>query len=211
MKAVMISIQPKWVHKILSGEKTVEVRKTAPKIATPFKCYIYCTLSGSNELFRETLNGDVAEWNRGKWADRKGNVVAEFICDKVECFSVPYPAFQNQMNKSILEQSCLTYYQLHRYAYHDKLYGWHISDLKVYDKPKELREFCKTGALPIDELDEELCNYCSHTDYGESRCSFSPDGAIFCEGSWCDIAYEEYLDEFALTRPPQSWCYVEVE
>ena len=41
MKCVMLSIRPKWVEKIASGEKTIEVRKTRPKIETPFKCYIY--------------------------------------------------------------------------------------------------------------------------------------------------------------------------
>ena len=43
MKAVLISIRPKWVEKITRGEKTLEVRKTRPKLETPFKCYIYCT------------------------------------------------------------------------------------------------------------------------------------------------------------------------
>ena len=36
MKAVLMSIKPKWCEKIFSGEKTIEVRKTAPK-ETPFK------------------------------------------------------------------------------------------------------------------------------------------------------------------------------
>lgn len=43
-KSVLISIRPKWCEKIASGEKTIEVRKTRPKMNTPFKCYIYCTL-----------------------------------------------------------------------------------------------------------------------------------------------------------------------
>lgn len=141
MKAVLISIQPKWCEKIASGEKTLEVRKTRPKLETPFKCYIYCTLSGSKEFFRDTLNGDVAAWNRGKWSERKGMVIGEFVCDKVTPFDVPYPAFQKKLDKAIMEQSCLTYYQLHRYAYHDCLYGWHISDLVIYDKPRALDQF----------------------------------------------------------------------
>ena len=193
MKAVMISVRLEWVHKILSGEKTVEVRKTAPKIETPFKCYIYCTLSGSNELFREILNGDVAEWNRGNWADRKGNVVAEFVCDNIRSFDVPYPAFQKEMDKSILQQSCLTYYQLHRYAYHDKLYGWHISDLKVYDKPKNLCEFF----YPCEKQKYPYCFDCEHgLQKGEER---PMDGMRHYDvpcGNW-------------VKRPPQSWCYVE--
>lgn len=58
-KAVLISIQPKWCELIANGEKTIEVRKTKPKLKPPFKCYIYCTLKGSNEFFKENLNGDV--------------------------------------------------------------------------------------------------------------------------------------------------------
>ena len=193
MKAVLISVRPEWVHKILDGRKTIEIRKTAPKIAAPFKCYIYCTLSGSNELFREILNGDVAEWNRGRWADRKGNVVAEFVCDNIRSFDVPYPAFQKEMNKSIMEQSCLTYYQLHRYAYHDKLYGWHISNLKVYDKPKNLCEFF----YPCEKQKYPYCFDCKQSlQKGEERLM---DGMRHYDvpcGNW-------------VKRPPQSWCYVE--
>ena len=48
-KAVLISIRPQWCEKIASGEKTIEVRKTRPKLKTPFKCYIYCTLQGLKE------------------------------------------------------------------------------------------------------------------------------------------------------------------
>ena len=46
MKSVLISIKPKWCELIVSGKKTVEVRKTKPKLETPFKCYIYCTKNG---------------------------------------------------------------------------------------------------------------------------------------------------------------------
>ena len=42
MKSVLISIKPQWCEKIASGEKTIEVRKTAPK-EVPFKAYIYST------------------------------------------------------------------------------------------------------------------------------------------------------------------------
>lgn len=31
-KAVMLSVRPKWAEKIANGEKTIEVRKTRPKM-----------------------------------------------------------------------------------------------------------------------------------------------------------------------------------
>lgn len=43
MKSVLISIQPRWCELIASGKKTIEIRKTKPKLETPFKVYIYCT------------------------------------------------------------------------------------------------------------------------------------------------------------------------
>lgn len=62
MIAVMISIHPKWVDKIVSGEKTIEVKKSRPQLKTPFKCFIYETIG------------------RGGC----GKVVGEFVCDKIE-------------------------------------------------------------------------------------------------------------------------------
>lgn len=190
MKAVLISIQPHWCEMIATGEKTLEVRKTVPKMETPFKCYIYCTLSGSNEFFKDALNGDVAAWNRGKWGERKGNVIGEFICDNIMCFDVPYPAFQSKMDKRIIEESCCTYWQLHRYAYHDALYGWHISELKIYDKPKKIGEFY----FPEEK-------YCEH-----GLCGGCPKEEPL--GEYGDVMFDCEWKR-PLSRPPQSWCYVE--
>ncbi len=174
MKSVLISIQPKWCELIASGKKTIEVRKTRPKLKTPFKCYIYQTK-------KRELNGPT-------YSD--GKVIGEFVCDSIRCFDVPYPAYQNHMDKSIPEQSCLTYDQLHRYAYHDALYGWHISDLVIYDEPKKLSEFYTKC--------DERCENCSlwqsvRVNYEE----FDME---------CSSPVYEYKP---LSRPPQSWCYVD--
>lgn len=190
MKSVLISIQPKWCELIASGKKTLEVRKTRPKLETPFKCYVYCTLAGSNELFHDVLKGDVAAWNRGNWADKKGNVIGEFVCDDIRCFDIPYPAFQKELDKTILEQSCCTYYALHRYAYHDALYGWHISDLKIYEKPKSLKGF--RNPCREYEKDNPQCGSC---DYYHSMGEYPAECG--CDGAK------------PMIRPPQSWCYVE--
>ena len=133
MESILISIRPEWCELILAGKKTIEIRKTMPKLKTPFKCYIYETKG----IYMPQLID-----SRFK-CQGVGKVIGEFICDNIECFGVPYPAFQSELDKRILEESCLTYYQLHRYAYHDALYGWHISQLKVYDEPKGLWEFCR--------------------------------------------------------------------
>ena len=166
-KAVLISIHPEWCEQIANGKKTLEVRKTRPKLDTPFKCYIYCT---AGNLSYPVKNGMVCHNNGGKV------VVGEFMCDSIRCFDVPYPAFQKELDKSILEQSCLTYYQLHRYAYHDALFGWHISDLIIYDTPKELGEF-------------KQCHICEYMGVCNDKC-WKP--LMRPPQSWC---YVEELTE----------------
>lgn len=150
MKAVLISIQPKWVEKIANGKKTIEVRKTAPK-QVPFKCYIYCTYPKKPAytlwLNRRTKNKFLAD----------GKVIGEFVCDKVFLLH-PYTydggsadlerrkfiqTFEgSSKGNEILAATCLTQDEMFDYIGAGNYgYGWHISDLKIYDKPKELSEF----------------------------------------------------------------------
>ena len=182
-KAVMLSIRPKWVEKIANGEKTIEVRKTKPKLDTPFKCYIYCTLQGCNEFFRVDLGRDVAKWNRGKWADRKGKVIGEFTCDRIFSINVfDNGSIQNWLFEH-MERSCLTYEELADYIGNGKTgYGWHISDLLIYDQPRELTAFRRA---------------CPNSWYCESCAMYWENNGTCGNESWY------------IKRPPQSWCYVE--
>ena len=173
-KAVLISIRPKWVEKIANGEKTIEVRKTKPKLDTPFKCYIYCTLQGCNEFFRVDLGRDVAKWNRGKWADRKGNVIGEFICDRIYEL-----APLNHAPDDAEKQACLTREEIVNYL-KGTGYGWHISDLRIYDTPRDLGEFQRAT---------DPCDSC-HAEY-----------------TWECTDCKKFGGN--IKRPPQSWCYVE--
>mgnify|MGYP004566846883 CR=1 FL=1 len=140
-KAVMLSIRPKWAEKIVNGEKTIEVRKTRPKLATPFKCYIYCTQPKyPHEDFILTDYPKPQFYGGGK-------VIGEFTCDRIY-----------KIDKQAAEEKCglrvaMTDDELHGYLGHCQGYGWHISDLRIYDTPKELSEFTglrdiKFGAAP---------------------------------------------------------------
>lgn len=175
-KAVMLSVRPKWCEKIASGEKTIEVRKTKPKLKTPFKCYIYCTLQGCNEFFRVNLGGDVAKWNRGKWADRKGNVIGEFTCDRI--YEI---APLNHAPDDVEKQACLTREEIVNYL-KGTGYGWHISDLRIYDTTRELSEFRRA---------------CPNSWYCES-CAMHRETNGTCGN-----------ESLQIKRPPQSWGYVE--
>ena len=168
MKSVLISIRPKWVEKIASGEKTIEVRKTAPK-EVPFKGYIYCTYGQENENYM---------------LGKRGKAIGEFICDKVYNLINAFGGIVfadenlNQLEPQLFrDMSCLTDKQTADYLGDKDGYGWHISDLTIYDKPKELSEF-KIGCKGCKERDTYHCKfYC----YGERPITRPPQSYMFVE------------------------------
>ena len=161
-KAVMLSIRPKWVEKIANGEKTIEVRKTRPKLQTPFKCYIYCTQPKyPHEDFILTDYPKPQFYGGGK-------VIGEFTCTNLDWITrVGFPGrlmpsrysicSHNNMNvlpiDDLLHAARLSYAELANYLDGGNGYGWHISGLKIYDMPRNLIEFTglrdtKFGAAP---------------------------------------------------------------
>ena len=140
-KAVLISIRPKWCELIASEKKTIEVRKTAPKIETPFKCYIYCTKpSFPHEDF---LVFDAGK-NKVKAFYGGGTVIGEFVCDSIFplSFYASDASFFDTEPPLSVPGTCLTDKEIAEYLGNGKTgYGRHISDLKIYDTPKKLGEF----------------------------------------------------------------------
>ena len=125
MKAVLISIRPEWCDLIARGEKTLEVRKNRPKIDTPFKCYIYRT------------KGKVKHILNGKWFNMPvgGSVIGEFICDT-------YVIDRTFGHDALFNGgACMTEVECAAYSTCSPIYGWHISNLKIYEKPKKLSDF----------------------------------------------------------------------
>lgn len=151
-KAVMLSIRPKWVEKIASGKKTIEVRKTKPKLETPFKAYIYCTMPDTKNPHNilELHGAD------GKIRKANGKVIGEFTCDRIDRLAPanePYGIYD--IDDDYVLQTCLENGALWDYGHGTPLYGWHISDLRIYDTPRELSEFTglrdtKFGAAPYE-------------------------------------------------------------
>ena len=135
MKAIMISIKPQWVEKILNGEKTIEIRKTKPKCELPCKVYIYCTKC--KKLYKCVSNFDEDLLN--------GKVVAEFTLNKIDTLERDLndwlPKNRYDISNELLKDINLNQEQLWNYGQGKTLYAWHIDDLKIYDKPKELSEF----------------------------------------------------------------------
>ena len=169
MKSILISIQPKWCELIANGKKTIEVRKTKPNIETPFKCYIYCT-----KKFYKKGDG----YFQGKYC---GKVIGEFVCDEIiNAIDISAKEFHTKSCMNLAEW--LKYTDNHK----GEIWCWHISDLVIYDEPKDIDEFEKPCSHD--------CKNCKYW-YSGSLIDYEPP---YCEWEDCVI-----------TRPPQSWCYVE--
>ena len=205
MIAILISIRPEWVAKILNGEKTVDIRKTCPEIFKHLKpyegcsidVYIYCT-KGKYEMGKFNSDKKYHEirddcsyaggWLRGLPDETvNGKVVAKFTLNKVE----KYPYISDKYDKLI--GSCLSEKELLDYStikiengirFVKTLYAWHISNLVIFDKPKELSEFYKVGFDKAMKESLKLKPYPLSSAYIEKQ--------------------------YQLTKAPQSFCYVEV-
>ena len=190
MKAILISIRPEWVSKILNGEKTVEIRKSIPKCELPIDVYIYCTkeqglarlYNGSrNDTFiceKDITNNDFKRMYSGY--DGKGKVVAKFTLNKADKVHLRFEKYcAGELSQDgLLKYACLTEQELDNYLWSNCCigYAWHIDNLIPFDKPKEIKEFHKL--------------------------------------SWAEVRYktirEEEAKQYLLTRAPQSWCFIEV-
>ena len=137
-KAVLISIKPKWCERIASGKKTVEVRKTAPKNGPPFKCYIYCT---NPSYPHEDFFVIDAGTKKYKAFYGGGKVIGEFICDSIGIYHPGSCFTDERLVFSLRVLSCLTPKEICNYSNGKPIYGWRISNLKIYDQPKELGDF----------------------------------------------------------------------
>ena len=208
MKQVLLSIKPKYCELIASGQKTIEIRKTRPICQTPFKVYIYCTkdepLYHSGEKF---YMKEANEFGNGK-------VIGEFVCDKITEFEGEfwddetqeivkeiihktdwdgYPetemrcVAENGEKNYLCDRSCLTWEELRSYIGQgdSTFYGWHISNLVIYDAPQKISEFWEAD-----------------------KCPHNYNGACMHRGH-CARAGMLKRCGGRITKAPQSWRYVE--
>ena len=198
MKSLLISIQPKRCEKIAKREETIEVRKSRPKIETPFKAYIYCTKD--NKTAFNNRNGNMFLSTKG-WQDYSecnGKVIGEFVCDEVYEWKYDY-CDGVDIDDDLILDTCLDREDINIYAKGKTLYGWHISDLKIYDNPKKLSEFRK--ACP------DKFRYCEICKYGSVVLSPDEEEYALYHGGHYDCF--DTVCNNRVTRSPQSWCYVE--
>lgn len=205
MKAVLISIQSKWLELIAYGDKTIEIRKTRPNIDTPFKCYIYCT-KGKPLLRHNIIDG--------KDIIANGKVIGEFVCDEVyNLVQAGAGIMFATENLDLLEpqmfrdMSCLTDSQLADYLGNKDGYAWHITDLVIYDEPRELSEFWAYNAELNKRFNdgEDCCAWggCETENGCTNDCDTK--SVLPCYQCWAD--WNGWCHK--LTRPPESWQFVE--
>ena len=202
MKSVIISIKPYWVFLIIAKtmgwniakEKTVEVRKTCPKDDEWNKIgKIYCTKD------KQSFNCIPKEY-QPFMQKFLGKVIGEFVCneitrivrcgydkERIELNIVDENLTIKKLDEGFLSRCQLSYSDIEKYANGGEVYGWHISDLALYDEPKDIGEFHKGGMLSYDDW-----LYGIYNGNGGARSS-----------------YESYKNAFKLSKAPQSWCYVE--
>ena len=199
-RAILMSIQPQWIEKILNREKLIEIRKTMPKCELPIVVYLYCTKA---KLFLYGYYGESDDAEGFGYAtsycptedinvlDRtenlNGKVVAKFTLNETEKhFNAKYFGF----NPKFLNDCQLANKDIDNYVGIDKtFYAWYIDNLEIFDKPKELSEFVNSRALSYDDW-----LYGIYNGHKGSRNN-----------------YNSYLNVFRIKRPPQSWQYVEVK
>lgn len=207
----MLSIRPEWCEKIARRKKTIEVRKNRPKLETPFKCYIYCTKATQMQSDNWFLGyaDELCFDKNGKikfgfirpelWpvVGMNGKVIGEFVCDDIEKVAMD-SKYDFLAMISMSDRSCVSLPVLEDYANGEYyLYGWHISDLVIYDKPKELSDFMKYSDDYDRPCEKGSCCENEYFDYSEN-----------CKA--CHIDFDgTNCPKMKLQRPPQSWCYVE--
>lgn len=206
MKSVMISIKPKWCELIANGKKTIEIRKTRPKIYTPFKCYVYCTKERNQFLWSGKKYRYVDDHSHNMFDKAlNGKVIGDFVCDEIytiDCDSTGffYKGKQGYIKKELEYNSCLSEGDIFSYLFPNVGYGWHISELKIYVEPKELCEFSAIDNHAVKKCQNRIEIYymlfdseCIKSDY---YCERNNDRCIECKHKM-------------ISKPPTSWCYVD--
>lgn len=221
MKAVLLSIRPEWCFQIAAGKKTVEIRRNVPSLDFPFRCYIYCTKATPLLALKERWSPDEKAFRKEVWPVHgcgleraenlfellNGKVVGTFVCDKIDRLAhvgtmgsnepaklyIETPDLQYEYADELLQAACLSETDVEGYLKGGDGFGCHISDLKIYDRPRKLTDFLPNCRFCEEGECEYRRVYCEHQNY-----DCNPDGSV-----------NVVLCNKRVRKAPQSWCYVE--
>lgn len=174
---ILASLKPYYYYLIGERKKTIEVRKSALK-DLPQDIVFY--MSKDEKSFAK-----IPKEFQEKYREHFGKVGIRAVVDNMDVYA--YDCCDGvDIDDDMLLETMIDREYINIYAKGKPLYGWHISDLKIYDKPKELSEFYRP---------------CSYSGICYSCNRFRPNGTPndepndFCDGE--------------IIRPPQSYMYVE--
>lgn len=191
MRAIMISDKAKWCALMMNGIKKIEVRKESVGKAVQklidengyADIYVYCSKGKPNLWLPYEYDCFKLDISSQPYLSDKpiidcdykmnGKVVFKFRCYKVEEILIkPNGNYYTSTlsNNKLLIQSCLSQKEMFEYtSWHiSKISGcWiggyaiHISDLEIFDKPKELSEFDNCDKYPYTKyIGKAPQNYC---------------------------------------------------
>lgn len=196
-KSLLMSLSLYWYYLIGEGKKTIEGRKTIPQ-DPDWNRQIECYMTKDKKSFAR-----IPKELQEKYRAHMGKVGMRFRCDKADAYKfhsgltmfggelgLPIGTYDSYLIfEDDYKAMCLSYKEVKNYGRGNMLYGLHISNLKVYDKPNELGEFMRCQCKYLNENPTLFCDcYC---EYFDRRC------------------YEKGGAFIPLTRPPQSWMYIE--
>lgn len=205
-KCVLLSVRPQYCELIANGKKSIEIRKSRPKIPTPFKCYIYCTapkkfykisehMATSAEYLhlcdgKVTMSDGFEFFGRADYKVLNRKVIGEFVCDEITKHT--YDNFIGAVNADGSERTEAIQGEGTYWFWEDERKETCLSQDEIfkYGGTKPLYAW-NISALQIYDKPRELSEFVS----GSSRLTWGADGE-----SWVWSG---------MTRPPQSWCYVE--
>jgi len=208
-------------------------RREMPK---PMKCYIYCTHGLA--LYTRPLQLSTENYKTLKAFDTyeqpyiNGKVIGEFTLNKVDKLGLAdtyrkYGAWLLNDEKHLdddeiemyLKNSCLTLEQFNDYIGYGDFeffqyaigYLYHIDDLKIYNKPKELSEFlveCEKWKKP--HIGGWFSQITVHCPYCKRKVEvYNTSGTWCCCRGTMSVKNTFKPKTKPLTKAPQSWCYVE--
>ena len=178
MSKVLASLKPYYYYLVGEGIKKIEVRKDMPK-ASDWDNEVLFYMSKDEKSFAK-----IPKEFQEKYRKHFGKVGMQFICDKVDGHLSGWDtAFGDIVDTTPM---CLTVAEILNYSAGKPLYFWHISDLKIYDRPRELSDFYRECKKPCKPNKGKIL--CITTK------SLKMNG---CNG------------KIPLTRAPQSWQYIE--
>jgi predicted transcriptional regulator len=146
-KALMISIRPEHAYNIITGKKTIELRKWIPK---DYKGWVYVYVTKTIRNYKLSYYYQPKTHNDNIYR-LHGNIPFRFWFDEYTNYS--YHVLMNGEtefeeafdNVDLVEKSCLSFDEIDKYTNfgQKKLYAWHIKKLEIFDEPKYLSEFYK--------------------------------------------------------------------